>query len=741
MELKVRIQQSPLFNFKQQQIYYAGANPQSLQVQFGTLPVARQWQNYGQYIDVTDSVSDIYSLKITFTEDRDTSGGTTAGAFNPSIASSTPLNFEADAYMLLKSWLIDDISAPLNRVLVQVEHVGCGTYEDFTIKASDLVFCDDDNKTCTFNVVLKKHDETLNCIQNTLITDNHLGWFPENTPHFPPAKKHPRFSYCNEIRPNGQLVMLWYIGASTWAISAFFMLLVYTVINVVIGVIWAVVAVINGIISFINAIGGNFNQLPYPKFLDPQDIIEDYEAKFIESAGCGREHPAPLVRDYIYNVCKKCGIDTNALEQTAPIFFAPNLPVQTSDKQSQIIRNDYYNLCYFNAPIKRGVRRFENITLIGANPPNITNYWIPENAPFLTLDMFLDQMKAVFNAEWRLTGNKLYFQRKDFYNNGAPLLDFTTNSADRNLLLEGVCFEPNELKYWASCTGFYQEDGVDVCGNEARMPMNGYPVSFGKTDENPIFNGLLDKTNTFGATKFRLDGHSTDYVYDALQVVLNAPGFQALFIPTFKFVIVPAFERYADYALLLKDETAVLPKLLIWDGESYDNAKAVRTHCNYPGMSLPTPQINQPYNNYPSPTPWEIRYQPQTFVIGSSLSFASSPPGRYVLQDYFGIQVANQPATLVNYPMYFEAGYLGTLWDRFHWIDDPNRNPKHHLTWSCKLELCCDQLNTLDVFRKGLTGSTVKLPLAFYPNGVIKEITVDYETSELGQHISLRGTA
>lgn len=740
MELRCYIQQSPLFNFKQQQIHYAGANPQSLNVQFGAIPAARQWQNFGNYIEVTDSVSDLYNLKITFTEDRDDAGTSTPGAFQPIVTSSTPLNFEGDAYQLIKSWLIDDISAPLNRVLVKVEHVGCGTYEDFTIKASDLIFCDDANKTCTFDVVLKKDDQTLRCIQNTLITDNHLGWFPENSQIPANNKRHPRFSYCNEIRPNGQLVLMWYIGAVTWTITAVFMLFIYLAINAILVAINGIIIVINAIISVVNALGGNINTIPLIKLLDPQDIIEDFELKFIESAGCGREHPAVLVRDYIVNVCAKCGIDKASLATTAPIFFAPNLPVQTSDTQNSTIANDYYNLTYLHAPIKRGIRRFSNITVIGSNTPNTTDFWIPENAPFLTLDMFLDQLKGVFNAEWRITGNKLYFQRKDFYVNGAPLLDFTDNSADRNLLLEGICFEPNELKYWASCIGVYQEDGIDVCGNEARMPMNGYPVVFGKTDDNPIFNGMLDKTTTFGATKFRLDGHSTDYIYDAMQVVLNGAVFTGIVVPAMKFIVQPAIEEFADYALLLKDETCALPKLIIWDGQSYTNARAVKTKCSWPGLPAPLPQINHPYNNYPSPTPWNVRYPPQTFVIGSNLTIPTSPKGYYYVSDYFGIQVAKQPAYLMNYPMYFEAGYLETLWDRFHWIDDPKRNPRHNLTWSCKVELCCDTLQQLEAFAQGATGRTVKLPLNFYPNGVIKEITVDYETSDLGQHILLRGT-
>lgn len=740
MILKCYIQQAQLFDFKGKPIYFTGTNPQNLQVQQGSVPQARQWANFGSYIDVTGDVSDLYTLKITFTEERNDTGTSVAGAFQPKITSSTPLNFESNAYQLIKAWLIDDISAPLNRVLVQIEHVGCGRYRDFTIKASDLQFCDDVNKTCTFNVVLKKDETALNCIQNTLITDNHLGWFPENSMIPANNKRHPRFSYCNEIRPNGQLVMLWYIGAVTWFITGLLLLSLYIALNAIFFAINGVILIINAIISVVNTFGGNINPVKPIKYLDPADIIEDYEQKFVESAGCGREHPAPLVRDYIVNVCSKCGIDTSALSQTASILFANNLTIQTSTGV-ETFSNEYFNLCYLHAPIKRGIRRFENILPFAQNPVNDYDFWIPENAPFLTLDMFLDQLKAVFNAEWRVVNNKLYFQRKDFYQTGVPILDFNEGSPDRNKLLEGICFEPNELRYFASCLGIYQLDGVDVCGNEAKLPMNGYPVVFGNTDENPIFNGLLDKATAFGATKFRLDGHSTDYIYDAMQVVVNGNLFTGIIAGSFKSFVAPAIREYADYGLLLKDETAVLPKLIIWDGKSYTNARAIATKSPLPSMPLPTPQINQPYNNYPVPIPWGIRYPPKTFVIGSALTSGTNPGGYYTVKGPFGSNISSQPATLMNYPMYFEAGYKGTLWDRFHWIDDPKRNPRTNLTWTAKLELCCETLQLLDVFNDGTTGETVKLPIKYYPMGNLTEITVDYETSDLGQHILLRGNA
>lgn len=685
-------------------------------------------------------MSDLERFALTITSDRDDSGTSTPGAFQQQITSSSNLVFEGAAYLLLKQWLIDDISAPLNRVLVKVEHVGCGTYEDLTIRGKDLVFCDDVNKLCTFDVVLKQDDQTLRCVQNTLITDNHLGWFPTDSQIPANGKKHPRFSYCNEIRPNALLVFLWSIGVVVWVILAVFLVAIYTIINALIIVLNIIIGVINAIIAVVNTFGAGLNPIPYEPLLDYGDIVDDFTDKFIESAGCGREHPNPLIRDYIYNVCTKCGLDVNDLPTTVSIFFAPNITVQDSDKATKAIQNPYYNACLQHAPGAKGIRRVEYISLIGGNQYDTTSFWIPENSPIYTLDVFLDLIKGVWNAEWRVTNNKLYFQRKDFYINGGHVLDFTVNGADRNKLIEGICFEPNDVKLPASCIGIYSEDAIDVCGNEAKGRMNGYPIVFGKTDENPLFNGMLDKTTQLSATKFRFDGASTDYISDALQVAINSKIFNLLLVPIFKFIVVPAFEKYADYALLLKDDTSSQPKIIIWDGREYLNAKAVRTKGAHPTTGYNTPAINQPYNNYPSPTPWEVRYPAKTSVLGSAQTPNTTPPGFYLVEDIFGIQIYRQPALLPNYPMYFEGGYKETLWDYWHWIDDPKRNPKQLYTWTGKMELCCDTLQQVQAFSGGILGQKAKLPFAFYPDAVIKEIEVNYEASEAGQYILLKGT-
>lgn len=755
MQLRIKIKQA--FQYQAttgSQGYYQGGNPQALQFVAGGLPAQRQWPNYGSYLDVTNDASNLTKLKLTWTTERDNAGTVVPGAFQPKKSSSGSLTFEADAYKYLRSWLVDDVSAPLNSVDVSIEHAGCGVYENYAIKATDLRWCED--AQCSFDVTLKQKDEPLSCIQRTLITNDHLGWFREGDTI---TKKHPRFSYCNEIRPNGTLVVQWF------NMAVFSMFLITFITPLII--FWnSLVAIIKAIIAIINKLGGNVStNLDYITF---DDIKDSWSRLFVESAGCGREHPAPLIRDYIENVCRYCNIKVDAT--TADIFFASNITVQTSnpnrpDSSNGIIAvdNPHYNACYLFPQTKRGVRRFGNFglgALFGYTEANTTDYWIADNAPLLTLDMFLDQLKSLYNAEWMIKSINqggqlvpyLYFKRKDFFVQGSGnyVYDFTMNSADRMKIVEGICYEWNGKTTPAYCQGIYEADAADTCGNEARSQTNDI-VSFGNVDDNPTFGGVLDKTLQFGAAKFRLDGASTDYIFDAMQVVVNSQlltGFMAGFM---RDIVYPAIEQYADYALLLRDETCTLPKILIWDGASFENAKCRKYYYGHVNAG-PEPYVNPQYNK--TNTGWSAKHPPSIFVIGSHISLSkakANPTGIYRVQT-LGQIIAEQPARVVNYPMSFDTGYYDTLWDWFHWIDDPTLNPVLNQRWSVKLELCCDDLKVYDdngkkrlgVFNDAsqiALGEKVKLPAKYYPDGRITEITVSYDTSDTyGQYVELKGT-
>lgn len=106
---------------------------------------------------------------------------------------------------------------------------------------------------------------------------------------------------------------------------------------------------------------------------------------------------------------------------------------------------------------------------------------------------------------------------------------------------------------------------------------------------------------------------------------------------------------------------------------------------------------------------------------------------------------------LVNYPMYFEPGYIDTLWDWFHWIDDPLKCPVLNQNWTAMIDLCCEDLQE-DVNGKRRLGvlndasgialsEKVKLPVPYYGEGTITEIEVSYDPGdEYGQYIKIKGT-
>lgn len=757
------------------------------------------------WFDFTDYVSGLDKIELEWTAEQTEFGQVKAGEFAAQKGVSGTLQFERNAYDWLKTHLIDDVAATLNQVEVQITDIGCGKYVGYAIKSTQLSWCEF-NSTCVFELNLKQIEDFTNCIQRTLIADNWQGWF-QNEPldiHTLQPKKHPRFGYCIEKRPNWTLVLEWFLTA----IVAFIYTVVYLPFYAILVVLNILVLAINGIISVINLIIDAVNTLPgisishipdipssWPP--SPGDIVEGWATLMVENAGCGREHPAPLIRDYITNVCSKCGVRVNAT--TADIFFAPFLTLTHSDAELHTDPNPHYNACYFFPQVVRGVRRFRSIDLLtGNSSPDTTTYYLPANAPELALDMFLDELNKIYNTQWRIIVDSagdpyLWIKRKDWFVNEPPSYDFSYGGADRDKIIEGICYDPQDITVPASCSDLYEDDPADKCGVEAEAFYNGtQPISFNNTTNNPIFKGVLDKQSGFAATHFNCDGTSTNYIYDALQFVRGSAINVLIFFINAE--LGTLIESYANYKILLQTEQVSKPKIIIWDGDTdnpgdpnYLNATAVRDkiniagtvftigHSGWPGTvgGIDVPDINTLYPtqipsdpvtlltlavpaSIPDPTMWagpitvpnpRANHQPQTNVIGTSVT-GVIPDGVYGIIDTFGSVVNATPAILVNYPMYFEPHYKGTLWDWFHWIDDPYKNPRLLKQWKLKISLCCE-----DIIKLNLTGNvngqkllaSVLLDTTFYNKGVITSIKVGYDTGNesnnqgVGQYIELKG--
>lgn len=210
MELKIRIRQTQYYAIEATSaglavgdpIIYAGSNPASLTPVLGTTPDGGTWR------DITKDVANLDKLQLTWTTDRDLDGLAVPGAFAPKKTSSGSLIIEGEAYRFIRSWLVDNVAAPINTIDVQIEHVGCGTYDDWVIKSKQITWCE--GEICEFSVNLQQLDPAYQCIQKTLISDNWQGMFQKQPTN---GKKHPRFTYCNEVKPNGMMVMLWWISS------------------------------------------------------------------------------------------------------------------------------------------------------------------------------------------------------------------------------------------------------------------------------------------------------------------------------------------------------------------------------------------------------------------------------------------------------------------------------------------------------------------------------------------------
>lgn len=353
------------------------------------------------------------------------------------------------------------------------------------------------------------------------------------------AGPHPKMVYCVEYRP----AILQDVILCFGVLISLILVLLYPVVFIV-GII---VAVINAIITAINTIPGisidliDFDGDSSTSTLEEYTAFRDRVQQFL--VGCGRKHPSPLVRSYIKNVCDKCGIGF-----VSSIFNNP--------------ASLYYNTVYFNAPVTKG------------NDPIDTSNWIDKNKPLLNGTKYLDEVKQAINGDWKIIGGVLYLERKDFFKSGTVWIDLTTYPAEKII---SICYTWSRKERFAYANLQWSKDPIDWVGNEALDRWN--DIVEWNSPPNPTQKGEYLKLLPYGAARFRDDNIERDVLSD----YEGAPFLGAT---------IAAYKK----AMIMNNGTAFLPKLLIWDGVSYDNSK-VRT--NYAAATGVAP--SESYNN-----PWWI---------------------------------------------------------------------------------------------------------------------------------------
>jgi hypothetical protein len=652
--LKAYIRRYQPLNENGQNIRYEGTNPNTLSVVLGNV-------DFNDYFEVTkDLITDepiTFSFRI-----KNADGG--KGTSGVEAGSSSEITFIGEAAKFIQDWLKESVSAHLNAIEIKFVDVRTGTeYPDWIVYNSGLKDCEDDEE-CMIKVNLRQRNEVYECIQRTSITDNHLGWFQPGT------DKHLLFDYCNDFRPAFILTFMLF----TFSFQYFTL---FVILAPVIFIIQTIVGALNAIIRF-------FGGRPINNPITFSNAIELYHRMIRLMAGCGRRYIGVLYRDYITNVCTKCGVTVN--EISFPVLYDPASP--------------YYNKVMISHTVKKGVDEF-------GTPVR----WIADNDPLMFLDQLLDELKETFNSKWFIKNNILYFDRKDKVNSS---LIFNFEGEDKELIIDKPCFTWDEQNSPAYARCEYGRDGLDAQGNEAYHRFCTL-VEYNKP-QNPSFKGELRKQlYNYGANRFRTDGIDKDYLEKALEPLKAISLASLILIPIYNQIRMSVIGLTG--ALIVQNDTTSLKKALIWDGVSRDHARTKWIYSYGSGMQPPpNPIYNKNGGSYHSYHSEDVQYD----------SFEKISTRLY------------------NYDLAFEEMFLNNLYDRFHQIDDPRLKGSFYKKWELTMQNCEQILKRMGLEQNAtnilLENEVLLNGGRFYKRGIIEEFVVEYYSKDIkGDLITLKG--
>lgn len=569
------------------------------------------------WINFTDFVTGLDKMQFSWDYVNSSAAGETTetnpGGSNYDKGLSAELQFNDEAFQFIYDHLLESPCGVLNSVEARItDHLAGGNrYRIFEIKADNITY-EPDDAPCEFIIRLREADPVWHCIHKTFIWDNWQDWFTETS-----SKQHPTFLVGVETRP--RLTQAARLGINIFAQT---------------------VPLVNLLFP------GNDNV--YRRILNVDNFSD-----------------APLIRDYIDNVAGKCGLSVDTL------FHDESSP--------------YYNVCLFY-PIAGQFHYNDGDSVTSPSLAyNFQNRWN------ITLADLLDKLKPVFKAEWYVTpNNTIVFKNKKDFLNTTPIYDFTLVGAlpmRRRRYTFGGTKKPAYGKYT------YNTDASDLASQEL-LPLYNDIVDYDGPANNPMLEGNITNTFEFAPTGFIRDGRSKDdylisTISDGEAVAYGLVGLLAIIVValvggTFSVIaaaILAAFlaawilliadkandlrdifshELYTGAVRLTSDQVA-MGRLIIWDDESFNQAKVVSNEF--------ADLIPDPY------------YNPDLTAYEDENKF---------LYEAYGVS---------NYPMYFDSKFQDNMYDRFHEpLDNPLLSLDTNQTVNFETDLCPEMLQILGVW-------------------------------------------
>jgi len=375
---------------------------------------------------VQGTINGVDSFEITYREDDE------QGILTKSY--STELTFYDDGYNILKTALIDDPNGFINEVVAEIYDECCGNLVlTGVIRGDSIDWCEPE---CWITCQVVEKTPELNCIKSTLIADNSAPDFFLNRPQ-------KKVRYCVEMRPQ-------FITEVLLVIYAILNLAIYAVLlplSLVVVIIQSIGAAICNIVCLIPFTDCSFGDCADGEWTNPEGAfseisgwMQDFQNRLIQ---CQWYHPTALVRDYIENVCRKCGLTFQS-----SILNDPASP--------------YYNLLLFSALTQKGYK-----------PADTEPRLIVDNVPIETLDTLMQRhLKPLFNARYWIKDGVLIFERRDYFQNTDTWIDADTMLNNGRILDNRICLSWIDEKKYAYGKYEYLKDGSDLLGNESAERYN-----------------------------------------------------------------------------------------------------------------------------------------------------------------------------------------------------------------------------------------------------------------------------
>lgn len=559
-----------------------------------------------------------------------------------------------ESAQMIKDWIFGTPCSILNYWTATIEDDTCNPpylYKPFEIKPENIESCDPD--LCIIEVPLREIDDKKRMLEAIPVTDDWQGWF--NGHNGQPKKDFPTHEFVvhNSPMQHGMNVG-WWLFVKTFA----------TVPGTPIG--------IGGIVS----------------------MIIDIDEAVNKGLGFGYFHPLVSIRDILTNAMAKIG-----------------KTIDTPFNVGRTLQDDHYCFVRGGEYYRRG-----DASCLAPDTKFIWN-----NRNLQNIKDFLDNICQLYSARWAIVDNVLKIDFLKDVISQAPVATIPDEDISKHCKTLSAKKRPGMGDY------SYSLDGGDQKSNTIGV-MYDDVVDYDGVADNALYEGSVDKKVKFAPTSFWGDGFGEDmltettYYGKMVAIILNAMMWVGLLIAVVPMIIgantpvviagfagglgggmvsgttVPAGVPGVAIAVAVAAITALFGTNVagifveisnIRDRFAYDSCHEGAIHLFGTGQ-MNMPRIIRLQNGRPMNDPRPVKTPSSSIVIAPryDIPIGSTPPWNLQFNGGYGAKLF-----AFNYPLVFDAKYLGNLYDIFHeMVDSALFVAQTNEDAKIEIPLCCEYL-------------------------------------------------